>query len=91
MCAEAICIVSGGVQRVGFRDFVADAARTQGVVGTVRNCPDGTVEVVAQGTPEKVRTLIAALHKGPPLARVVSVAVVWRTPAQLFDDFRVLH
>ena len=43
-------IVRGRVQGVGFRYWVLEQARAQGLKGWVRNCPDGTVEVEAEGT-----------------------------------------
>ena len=52
MFTEILCVISGKVQRVGYRDFVARAAKDHALVGYVRNKDDGTVEVLAQGTPE---------------------------------------
>ena len=43
------CQVFGRVQLVMFRDFVTRKARARGIVGTVKNNPDGSVSVVAQG------------------------------------------
>jgi len=40
--------VSGVVQGVGYRSFVAKVARQYGIKGFVRNMPNGDVEVVAQ-------------------------------------------
>ena len=42
-------IVSGRVQGVGYRYFAAARAKLHGIVGYVRNLPDGSVEVVALG------------------------------------------
>ena len=67
--------VEGYVQGVGFRYHVCDLARRTGLVGWVRNRLDGSVEVLAQGSPEEVERLAAALAlaDGPPLARVTSI------------------
>lgn len=64
-------VVSGRVQGVGFRFFAERAAREAGVVGWVRNRPDGTVETVAQGEPEAVTRYFDRLRAGP--GRVASV------------------
>ncbi len=66
-------VVEGGVQGVGFRYFVRQRARALGLGGRVRNLPDGSVEVVAQGTPRTLAELEAALWRGPSLARVSHV------------------
>jgi len=67
-------LVSGRVQGVGFRAFVAEAARRHAVCGWVRNLGDGRVEVQAEGEPAAVEALVAACASGPLLARVDAVA-----------------
>jgi acylphosphatase len=68
-----IAIVTGSVQGVGFRAFVLRRARTRGLTGTVRNQPDGTVEVEAEGAEAELRALLAELEQGPRGARVTRV------------------
>lgn len=63
-------VASGRVQGVGFRWFVREEARRAGVDGWVRNLPDGTVEVLAAGTPDSVNALVRAVRRGPSAARV---------------------
>ncbi|HET7379278.1 MAG TPA: acylphosphatase [Gaiellales bacterium] len=66
-------IVSGRVQGVGFRWFVMREAARLDLAGYVRNLPDGTVEVVAQGAVAALVSLESGLRHGPPAARVDSV------------------
>jgi acylphosphatase len=66
--------VSGRVQGVGFRNFVEHVAGKIGVDGFVRNRREGSVEVYAIGTQEQLKTLRAALEKGPLIANVSGVA-----------------
>ncbi|HZP26353.1 MAG TPA: acylphosphatase, partial [Dehalococcoidia bacterium] len=47
--AAVRAIVSGRVQGVGFRDFVARRAGFLRLDGYARNLPDGGVEVYAEG------------------------------------------
>ena len=68
-------VVSGRVQGVGFRFFTADAARREGLAGTVRNLDDGTVEVVAGGEAESMQRFERSLRQGPSRARVEHVRV----------------
>ncbi len=67
--------VRGRVQGVGFRDFVSREARSLGLAGWVRNCPDGSVEVVAEGAEARLERLAERLRTGPPMAAVASVDV----------------
>ncbi len=67
-------LVSGRVQGVGFRAFVAEAARHAGVAGWVRNLRDGRVEVFAEGEAGALDALEAACRRGPMLARVDAVS-----------------
>lgn len=66
-------IVKGRVQGVGFRWFVTREAARLDLAGYVRNLPDGTVEVVAQGPEAALASLESALAHGPPAAHVSSV------------------
>jgi acylphosphatase len=91
MTCEIEAIVSGRVQMVMFRDFVQRKARRLGLIGTVKNLPDGTVLVMAQGDEEKLKDLVARLHKGPVLSRVDAVKVTWRKPDAHFDSFEIVQ
>ena len=52
---------SGHVQGVGFRFRTREVARRHGIVGFVRNLPDGRVEVVAEGEPAALQAFLADL------------------------------
>lgn len=76
---------------VMFRDFVQKKARRLALTGTVENITNGEVKVVAQGHRENLEKLIEHLHKGPFLARVSSVHVLWREPEKRFGSFDILY
>ncbi len=63
-------LVRGRVQGVGYRWFVWREAERLALRGSVRNLPDGSVEVVAQGVEEVLERLERALTRGPSGARV---------------------
>ena len=67
-------IISGRVQGVGFRWFVEREAAQLGMTGWVRNCENGDVEAIANGTPEQHRALRQKLQHGPRAARVDHVS-----------------
>ena len=68
-------IVSGLVHGVGFRYNTRRKARLAEITGFVRNLPNGTVEIEAQGTPEALERFIHWTHHGPPDAKVDSVEI----------------
>jgi acylphosphatase len=61
------------------------------VTGWVRNCPDGSVEVVAEGARENIETLIDWCRRGPQGARVSRVEVDWQTPQNNFTGFGIVR
>lgn len=90
MFTEIRCVVSGKVQRVGYRDFAQQKAKEYGLMGWIQNKDDGTVTVLAQGLPDDLKQFTEDLHTGSVLAKVESVGVDWRTPTKRFDDFVVI-
>lgn len=82
--------VSGRVQGVSFRWYTQERARALGVAGWVRNEPDGTVLVHAEGEAEAVDALVAWCHHGPSPARVTGVAVREAGPSGA-TTFEVRH
>ena len=83
--------VVGRVQGVGFREWTRRTAERIGLVGSVRNRPDGSVEVQVAGSEEALGRLEAMLEKGPPLARVARLERLDPEPAMPTTGFRVLH
>jgi len=61
------------VQGVGFRHYVRETARDLGLSGWVRNAPDGSVEVAADGPPQSTKALLDAVRRGPGGAVVVDI------------------
>jgi acylphosphatase len=82
-------VVSGRVQGIGFRWFVRETAIELGLAGWVRNRPDGTVEVAADGDEAVVSRFRELLRKGPPHAMVVSVDDVPSEPRTLPLPFEI--
>ncbi len=65
--------VRGRVQGVGFRYYTRHAASLYGITGWVRNEPDGSVLVRAEGTPDQLQKMKEFLEEGPRYARVAHV------------------
>ncbi len=83
-------LIRGRVQGVGFRFFTHDAARREGVHGTVRNLPDGAVEAVVEGEAEAVERFERAIRLGPRGARVESVETDILTPTGTMTRFSII-
>lgn len=80
-------IVKGDVQGVGFRYFTLRAARSLGVVGRVRNLPDGSVEAIAEGSPGAIDSFMRELARGPSHSQVSSVDETELLPTGGYTDF----
>jgi len=66
--------ITGRVQGVAYRGWMAQQAALRGVSGWVRNRRDGSVEAVIAGPEAAVRDLVERCRRGPPLARVAAVS-----------------
>ena len=82
-------IVHGFVQGVFFRHYTREKARELGIVGWVRNLPDGTVELIAEGDPVSLKALEAWLVRGPDMARVDQVDLEWQDAIGKFASFEI--
>ena len=85
---EAAYRVRGKVQGVGFRWWARSRARGLGLAGTVRNCPDGSVEVQVRGGEQVVAAFREQLALGPPGSRVDEVEEIPPSPVQ-GDSFEI--
>lgn len=82
--------VKGKVQGVFFRKSTQEKATELDLAGWVRNEPDGSVLLEAEGPEEAMQRLVDWLHQGPPAAEVDSVEASDLPPAG-FHDFRIKH
>lgn len=81
--------ISGIVQGVGYRWSCHREAASRGLLGWVRNLPDGRVEAVFQGPKEEVEGMIGWCYKGPSEARVSDIEVRHEDAAEGLGDFRI--
>ncbi|GIV54838.1 MAG: acylphosphatase [Candidatus Kapaibacterium sp.] len=88
--AAARLAICGRVQGVGYRMFALRVATELGLVGTVRNAPDGrTVIVTVEGPRRAIEQLHDRCWQGPPHAAVEAVTIEWITPSGRYHDFRI--
>jgi acylphosphatase len=80
----------GRVQGVGYRFFVDDCARKTGVSGFVRNMPDGSVVVVAEGSTDALDRFLRMIQvQGRGRIRVDSLEVTRSEATGEFSGFQI--
>jgi acylphosphatase len=82
-------LVEGRVQGVGFRYTARHEALRRNLKGWVRNLPDGSVELWAEGERRALEEYRAWLEEGPPGAWVASVKAEPRPYSGSFSDFEI--
>ena len=82
--------VSGRVQGVWFRANTQRKAKEIGVLGIVKNLPNGNVYIEAEGTNEALEKFVEWCHKGSELSKVESVEIE-EIEIQNFDDFKIVR
>jgi acylphosphatase len=82
-------VFEGRVQGVAFRWWTLRAARRHAIRGTVRNRPDGTVELHAAGPGDALRRFLDEVRQGPPSA-VISHERRLEAKPELPADFRIV-
>ena len=85
------CItIRGKVQGVFFRKFTQDKAMELGILGFVKNMPDGSVYCEAEGDEKKLQLFLDWCGIGSPQSHVAEVNVETK-PASGFPDFRIVR
>ncbi|MBP9817087.1 MAG: acylphosphatase [Candidatus Pacebacteria bacterium] len=84
-------IVSGRVQGVMYRDFAQRKGSGLSLVGSVRNRPDGTVEVIAEGPRERLELYVERLKKGSLFSKVEEVRPTFVPATGEFVDFVISY
>lgn len=87
---EMHAIVRGNVQGVFFRATTKEIANELHLKGTVRNLPDATVEIYAQGPSNKLYLLIERLQDRFQLDSEVSASISLSDPKEFFEDFHIV-
>lgn len=80
--------VYGKVQNVGFRFYTVKCAAQFDIKGFVKNEPDGSVYIEAEGEPEDLNSFRDWCRQGPQWSRVDRMEVQ-EIPVARYNDFRV--
>lgn len=87
---EIHAVFQGYVQGVGFRYTAREHGLRLGVVGSVKNLPDGNVEIYALGKRQAVKELLDTLSGPQGAGRVLSLSSEEITPHHHYSDFKIL-
>ncbi|TFG03079.1 MAG: acylphosphatase [Promethearchaeota archaeon] len=79
--------VYGLVQGVFFRYTTRKVARRLGLTGYVKNMPDGSVYIEAEGSEDKLKELLEFTKKGPKHAQVEKTDYEFKDSQNQFNDF----
>ena len=82
-------IINGRVQGVWFRHNTMKKAIELDLKGYVRNLLNGNVEVVAQGSKEKLRLLLEWCKLGPKLSKVEDIQIKWEEYKNNYQNFKI--
>jgi acylphosphatase len=85
-----VILVSGRVQKVGYRSKVIALARDMGITGWVGNLPDGRVKVVAEGDAAALERFVSALKIRNAVIDVSGVEVERHDASGEYGDFSKL-
>lgn len=82
---------SGHVQGVGFRYAAKTVATGFDITGTVRNLPDGRVELNAEGDRSELDAFRAALHDAGLAGFIRDEKVNWSEAKNEFRGFEIVR
>jgi len=91
MMVRARIIVSGRVQKAGYKDTVDEIAYYLGLKGYVKNLDDGTVEVVCEGDKEDIEEFVEKIRVREYPIFVESVKVEYSEPTGEFKHFDIIR
>ena len=80
---------SGRVQGIGFRFTTENIALSVGVVGWVKNLPDGRVEVVAEAEEARLVQFLERVRNGPMKPYIRGVESDWSEATEEYRDFSI--
>lgn len=84
-------VISGHVQGVFFRAYIKELAEKLNLKGTVRNLPDGKVEIIIEGEHDNIKQLISFCKKGPKGPHIERINIFDEEPKTNFKNFKIIY
>jgi acylphosphatase len=88
---RVIVFYSGRVQGVGFRYTVRRLACGYEVTGTVRNLPDGRVELIAEGARAELKSFLTGIAESELSGFIAKQHETWQTAQGDLRGFVITH
>ncbi len=82
--------IFGDVQGVSFRAWTKEIAESLELAGYVKNEPDGSVEIIAEGEESALKNLIEKCYNMSD-ARVERINVRWKEVKREFKGFNIKY
>ncbi len=79
----------GRVQGVGFRYTVKQIAKGYEIVGTIKNLPDGRVELQAGGESDEVSQFLSAIRQSELGSHIIAAHEHDIEPLKEFNGFKI--
>ncbi|MDD5581154.1 MAG: acylphosphatase [Methylobacter sp.] len=84
-------LVSGRVQGVYFRVFTQNKAKHFAIKGSVKNLPDGRVEIIAEAAEDiTIEKFIKWCRKGPITARIDNIEIAELQSDEVLTSFKII-
>ena len=80
-------LVSGNVQRAGYRTKVVSTAVALTITGTIQNLKDGRVKIIAEGNEKDLERFIHAVNIKNTLINVVNIEKEYSSPTGEYEGF----
>ncbi len=87
---RVMVLYAGRVQGVGFRVTVRQLACGYDVVGTVRNLPDGRVELIAEGTRSELEAFLLGIDESELSGFIAKKQETWESARGILRGFAIL-
>lgn len=88
---RVVVLYSGRVQGVGFRATIRQVACGYEVTGTVRNLPDGRVELVTEGIQEELEAFLQGIAESELSGFIANAYQSWQPAQGGLRGFNIAH
>lgn len=88
---QAEIIISGRVQKAGFRDFIDETAFNLNLNGYVKNLDNGTVHVVCEGQENSIKEFIEKINIRQYPISVEKIDIKYKNPTGKFKTFEIIR